>query len=53
MLDLKGEINMSTKPQKSYTRKPSKRERRMKIIVYIMIIAMVLSTVTMGLAYLL
>ncbi|HEY4602579.1 MAG TPA: stressosome-associated protein Prli42 [Cerasibacillus sp.] len=41
---------MSTKPQKSYTRKPSKRERRMKIIVYLMILAMILSTVTIGLA---
>lgn len=29
----------------------SKREKRMKIIIYIMIIAMVLSTLTAGLAY--
>ncbi|SDL63420.1 stressosome-associated protein Prli42 [Sediminibacillus halophilus] len=31
-------------------RKPSKRERRIKLVIYIMIVAMVLSTVTMGLA---
>lgn len=33
-------------------RKTSKRERRMKIIIYIMILAMVLSTLTMGLSML-
>lgn len=44
---------MSTKQQKSYTKKPSKRERRMKVIVYLMILAMVLSTVTMGLSIIL
>ncbi|MFC4388595.1 stressosome-associated protein Prli42 [Gracilibacillus marinus] len=30
----------------------SKRQKRMKIIVYIMIIVMVLSTLTMGLSFL-
>ncbi|RCW64839.1 stressosome-associated protein Prli42 [Saliterribacillus persicus] len=33
-------------------RKLSKREKRTKVIIYIMIIAMVLSTFTAGLAYL-
>ncbi len=33
-------------------RKRSKRERRMKIVIYIMIIAMVLSTMISGLAFL-
>ncbi|MFC4022851.1 stressosome-associated protein Prli42 [Oceanobacillus longus] len=37
---------------KSAPRKRSKRERRNKIIVYIMIIAMLLSTLTAGLAFL-
>ncbi|GGA67966.1 stressosome-associated protein Prli42 [Ornithinibacillus halotolerans] len=32
-------------------RRKSKRERRMKIAIYIMIFAMVISTITMGLAY--
>lgn len=32
-------------------KKKSKRERRMKLAVYIMIFAMVLSTITMGLTY--
>ncbi|MBY7143426.1 stressosome-associated protein Prli42 [Virgibacillus sp. NKC19-3] len=31
-------------------RKPSKRERRSKIIIYIMILAMLLSSLTAGLA---
>lgn len=44
---------MSSKQQKSYTKKPSKRERRKKAIVYLMIVAMVLSTVTMGLSIIL
>ncbi|MFD1850566.1 stressosome-associated protein Prli42 [Oceanobacillus bengalensis] len=35
----------------SAPRKKSKREKRQKLIVYIMIFAMVLSTITMGLAY--
>ncbi|SDQ52155.1 hypothetical protein SAMN05216232_1906 [Virgibacillus subterraneus] len=37
------------KNQKQVTRKSSKRERKMKIIIYIMIIAMVLSSLTTGL----
>lgn len=37
---------------KTGTKKLSKRERRNKIIVYIMIIAMLLSSITAGLAYL-
>ncbi|MRH42134.1 stressosome-associated protein Prli42 [Aquibacillus halophilus] len=32
------------------TRKLSKRQKRIKIVVYIMVIAMVLSTLTAGLA---
>ncbi|WP_461180602.1 stressosome-associated protein Prli42 [Virgibacillus kimchii] len=32
------------------TRKKSKRERRTRIIIYIMIIAMILSSLTAGLA---
>lgn len=35
------------------TRKPSKRERRQKMIVYLMIIAMVGSLMTSGLAFIL
>ncbi|MBU8789798.1 stressosome-associated protein Prli42 [Oceanobacillus caeni] len=35
----------------STSRGKSKRQRRQKIIVYIMIIAMVLSSITAGLAY--
>ncbi|WP_143804760.1 stressosome-associated protein Prli42 [Paraliobacillus ryukyuensis] len=35
----------------SKTKKTSKRQRRTKIIVYIMIIAMILSVFTAGLAY--
>ncbi|WP_430785396.1 stressosome-associated protein Prli42 [Virgibacillus flavescens] len=31
-------------------RKPSKRDRKMKIIIYIMILAMLLTSVTTGLA---
>ncbi|WP_407268296.1 stressosome-associated protein Prli42 [Radiobacillus sp. PE A8.2] len=41
---------MATKAKQQTTRKPSKRERRMKVIIYIMIIAMVLSSITYGLA---
>ncbi|WP_152525507.1 MULTISPECIES: stressosome-associated protein Prli42 [Sediminibacillus] len=36
--------------EQTVKRKPSKRERRIKLVIYIMIIAMVLSTVTMGLS---
>ncbi|WP_245976771.1 stressosome-associated protein Prli42 [Oceanobacillus arenosus] len=32
-------------------RKKSKREKRQKLVVYIMIIAMLISTITAGLAY--
>ncbi|WP_179107155.1 stressosome-associated protein Prli42 [Sediminibacillus massiliensis] len=32
------------------TRKPSKREKRIKMVIYIMIAAMILSTLTAGLA---
>ncbi|MDC3415451.1 stressosome-associated protein Prli42 [Aquibacillus salsiterrae] len=39
--------NKNNQPVK---RKPSKRERRMKIIVYVMVILMILSTFTYGLA---
>ncbi|GEM01696.1 hypothetical protein SAMN05421839_11311 [Halolactibacillus halophilus] len=35
------------------TRKPSKRERRQKIIVYVMIIAMVSTLLTSGLTFIL
>ncbi|MEC5422315.1 stressosome-associated protein Prli42 [Virgibacillus sp. C22-A2] len=40
--------------QKQYSapRKSSKRERRIKVIIYIMILAMVLSSLTAGLAFL-
>lgn len=38
-----------SKNQKSYKRKPSKRERRQKVLIYIMVIAMVLSMLTAGL----
>jgi len=37
---------------KNTKRRPSKRQRRVKIIVYIMIFAMVLSLVTAGLSFL-
>lgn len=39
--------NQTTKP---VPKRKSKRERRMKLAVYIMIIAMVVSTITYGLA---
>lgn len=42
-----------TTHNKQVPRKPSKRERRNKIIVYIMIVAMVGSLMTSGLVYLL
>ncbi|HEX6594390.1 MAG TPA: stressosome-associated protein Prli42 [Bacillota bacterium] len=43
---------MSTKQtKKSVPRKKSKRERRVKLMVYVMIIAMVLSSITTGLVY--
>ncbi|MBP1969685.1 flagellar basal body-associated protein FliL [Virgibacillus natechei] len=41
---------MASQNNKQATRKPSKRERRTKIIIYIMILAMVLSSLTAGLA---
>ncbi|GAA0443823.1 hypothetical protein GCM10008983_21370 [Lentibacillus halophilus] len=42
---------MAQKPAtRQAPRKKSKRERRMKVIIYLMIVAMILSTVTMGLA---
>jgi len=34
----------------NYKRRPSKRERRMKIIILIMVAGMLLSTLTFGLA---
>jgi len=37
----------------NYKRRPSKRERRMKIIIYIMVIGMLLSTLSYGLAIIL
>ncbi|MCR1834412.1 stressosome-associated protein Prli42 [Oceanobacillus caeni] len=42
---------MATNIKNSTSRGKSKRQRRQKIIVYIMIIAMVLSSITAGLAY--
>ncbi|HLS34609.1 MAG TPA: stressosome-associated protein Prli42 [Bacillota bacterium] len=39
--------------KRNYKRRPSKRQRRMKIIIYIMVIGMALSTLTYGLAFLL
>ncbi|WP_199868526.1 stressosome-associated protein Prli42 [Virgibacillus senegalensis] len=36
--------------EQTVQRKPSKRERRIKLVIYIMIVAMVLSTLTMGLS---
>ncbi|MBM7569745.1 stressosome-associated protein Prli42 [Aquibacillus albus] len=41
---------MAAKNNQPFERKPSKRERRMKIIIYIMVILMILSTFTYGLA---
>lgn len=41
------------KAPQEQTRKPSKRERRQKIIVYVMILAMVGSLMTSGLAFIL
>ncbi|HLR14806.1 MAG TPA: stressosome-associated protein Prli42 [Bacillota bacterium] len=41
---------MSKSQQNSYKRKPSKRQRKVKIVIYIMIIAMILSMATAGLA---
>ncbi|WP_157967314.1 MULTISPECIES: stressosome-associated protein Prli42 [Paraliobacillus] len=43
---------MASKTVSKEPRKISKRQRRNKIIVYIMILAMVLSTFTAGLAFL-
>ncbi|WP_156290855.1 stressosome-associated protein Prli42 [Oceanobacillus salinisoli] len=42
---------MATNAKNSAPRRKSKRERRQKVIIYIMIIAMLLSTITAGLAY--
>ncbi|WP_440895796.1 stressosome-associated protein Prli42 [Amphibacillus sp. Q70] len=39
--------------QTNVAHKPSKRDRRMKMIVYLMIIAMLGSVITTGLAYIL
>lgn len=45
---------MATKQrQKMTTKRKSKRERGIKVVVYLMILAMVLSSLTAGLAYLL
>ena len=46
---------MSTKKQKNkhIPKRKSKRERRMKIAIYVMVIAMILSLFTSGLAFLL
>jgi hypothetical protein len=41
----------SIKPTNHAPRRKSKRERRMRLAVYIMIIAMVVSTITYGLAF--
>lgn len=41
------------KAPQEQTRKPSKRERRQKIIVYVMIIAMAGSLLTSGLTFIL
>ncbi|UJL44787.1 stressosome-associated protein Prli42 [Virgibacillus sp. NKC19-16] len=42
---------MATKQRNQQTkRKPSKRERRAKVLIYIMILAMLLSSLTAGLA---
>ncbi|UFT97704.1 stressosome-associated protein Prli42 [Radiobacillus kanasensis] len=42
--------NKKSVTHQNQPRKLSKRERRMKVIIYIMIIAMVLSSLTAGLA---
>jgi len=39
-----------TKNQKSAPRRKSKREKRMKLFVYVMVIAMILSLFTAGLS---
>ncbi|MBU5594820.1 stressosome-associated protein Prli42 [Amphibacillus sp. MSJ-3] len=39
------------KVQHNVERKPSKRDRRMKMVVYLMIVAMLGSIVSSGLAY--
>ncbi|WP_157052488.1 stressosome-associated protein Prli42 [Ornithinibacillus contaminans] len=39
------------KTTKPVVRRKSKREKRMKLIIYIMIFAMVISTLTYGLAF--
>jgi len=38
-----------SKKQKNIKRRPSKRERRQKIFIYVMVIAMILSMLTAGL----
>jgi hypothetical protein len=51
-----GGLQMAKHTQKApqeQTRKPSKRERRQKIIIYVMILAMVGSLMTSGLAFIL
>jgi len=45
--DLQMAANQTTKPA---PRRKSKRERRMKMAIYIMIIAMIVSFITYGLA---
>ncbi|WP_085991960.1 stressosome-associated protein Prli42 [Oceanobacillus senegalensis] len=42
---------MATKANHSAPRRKSKREKKQKLAVYIMIIAMLLSSITAGLAY--
>lgn len=41
---------MSKNQQGSYKRKTSKRQRKVKIVIYIMIVAMILSMATAGLS---
>lgn len=48
MDEIKEERNLSKNNQ--YKRRPTKRERRLKIIIYIMVIGMLLSTLTYALA---
>jgi hypothetical protein len=50
-MGFKEDLRMATKETtKPAPRRKSKRERRMKLAIYIMIAAMVVSTITYGLA---
>ncbi len=47
---IKGGFFMSKNQQGSYKRKSSKRQRKVKIVIYVMIVAMILSMATAGLS---